>query len=168
MRFSSRILLTAGFAVSCFCCRPAPDFDALRREILDLHRQMIEAHWRKDARFFPEHIADGYFAVQNGEVRRPTREEMTAEYERYLSTTTFTEYRDLREPIIGFSKDGSLAWCVVQVNVSGRERGDSGVESPFDLTWAWITLYEKKEGRWQWLGESSSYKRANQRCEGAA
>jgi hypothetical protein len=141
--------------------RPSPDFDALRREILDLHQQTIAAHWKKDARFFPEHTADGYFAVQNGEVRHPSRKETAANFERYLSTTTFTEYRDLREPIIGFSKDGSVAWCVVQVKVAGRDRDESGAESPFDLTWAWITLHEKQDGRWIWLGESSGYKRTD-------
>jgi hypothetical protein len=91
-------------------CRPSPDFDALRREILDLHQKTIDAHWKKDAGFFTQHMGEDYFAVENGEIRHPTREDIASEYERYLSTTPFTEYRDVREPMVGFSKDGSMAW----------------------------------------------------------
>jgi len=158
--FSFLVLVTAGLGLLFFRCRPSPDFDALRQEILDLHQKTIDAHWQKDAGFFPGHMGDEYFAVQNGEIRRPTRQDIAAEYERYLATTTFTEYRDLQEPLIGFSKDGSVAWSVVRVKVAGSERDEAGAAKDFDLVWAWITLYERKGGRWIWLGESSSYKRA--------
>jgi len=153
-------LATAGAGCLFFSCRPSPDFNALRREILDLHLKTIAAHWKKDPGFFTAHMADGYFAVQKGEVRRPTRQEIAAEYERYLGTTTFTEYRDLQEPLIGFSKDGSVAWSVVRVKVAGSQREGTGPASEFDLVWAWITLYERKDGRWVWLGEASTFKPA--------
>ena len=159
--FSLLFLVTAGLGLLFFRCRPSPDFEALRREILDLHRKTIDAHWKKDAGHFAAHMADGYFAVQKGEIRRPTRQEIAAEYQRYLATTTFTEYRDLEEPLIGFSKDGSVAWSVVRVKVAGSERAASGAEKGFDLTWAWITLYERKDGRWTWLGEASTFKPAD-------
>jgi hypothetical protein len=141
-------------------CRPSPDFGELRKEILRLHQETIDAHWKKDPAFFAKHMAEDYFAVQNGEIRKPTREEIVAEYKSYLASATFTEYRDLREPIVGFSKDGSMAWSIVQVKVAGRERDESGGESDFDLTWAWITLYGREKGRWIWLGEASNFKRA--------
>jgi len=142
-------------------CRPAPDFGALKQQILELHQETIEAHWKKDAGFFTENMADDYFAIQNGEIRKPTREEIAAEYQNYLRTTTFTEYRDLQPPVVGFSKDASIAWSIVQVKVAGRERDVSGTENPFDLTWAWITLYERRGGRWIWLGEASNFKRSS-------
>jgi len=153
--------IIVGMVIVCGGCQPSPDFEALRKEILDLHQQTIDAHWKKDAAFFTKHMADDYFAVKNGEILNPTREETAAEYEHYLTNTTFKEYRDLRQPIVGFSKDGSVAWSIVQVKVAGRDRDESGAESDFDLTWAWITLYGRREGRWIWLGESSSFKRAH-------
>lgn len=158
---STFVLTAVSLGMLLVRCRPTPDFDALRSEILDLHQQTIDAHWKKNVDFFIEHMADDYFAVQNGEIRRPTKEETAAEYERYLSTTTFKEYRDLQEPIVGFSKDGSIAWSIVQVKVAGRDREESGAEEDFDLTWAWITLYGRKEGRWVWLGEASNFKRSS-------
>jgi hypothetical protein len=83
-------------------CRPSPDIETLRAEILDLHQKTIDAHWQKDAGFFAEHMAEGYFAVRNGEIQQPSREEVTAEYERHLGSTTFKEYRDLRQPIMRY------------------------------------------------------------------
>lgn len=137
-----------------------PDLDAWREEILALHQRTIDAHWNKDARFFADHMADGYFALKKGEVLHPTREETVREFEDYLGRTAFTEYRDLRPLEVGFSKDGSIAWSIAQVKVAGRDRSgpDSGRE--FALVWAWITLYEREDGRWIWLGESSSFRQA--------
>lgn len=159
------LLKRPGFALLAFVlatmfgrCRPAPDFEALERQILNLRQQTIDAHWNKDTGFFARHMADGYFAVQNGEIRKPTREEATAKYEHYLGATTFKEYRDLQPPVVGFSKDGSMAWSVVQVKVAGRELDESGEEKDFDLTWAWITLYERRGDDWVWLGEASNFK----------
>jgi hypothetical protein len=154
-------LSTVSLAMFSIRCRPSPDFEALKREILNLHQQTIDAHMKKDTGFFSRHMADGYFAVKDGEVRHPSRQDVASEYERYLATTAFTEYRDMREPIVGFSKDGSVAWSIVQVKVAGRDRAESGQEKDFDLTWAWITLYGRKGDRWIWLGESSSFKRGH-------
>ncbi len=159
MRWPGFALLALGLAVVFGRCRSSPDFEALERQILNLHKQTIDAHWNKDAGFFARHMADDYFAVQNGEIHKPKREEITAEYERYLETATFKEYRDLRQPVAGFSKDGSIAWSIVQVKVAGRDRDESGAEKDFDLTWAWITLYKMRGDRWAWLGEASSSER---------
>jgi len=139
-------------------CRPAPNFDRLRKEILDLHQMAIDAHLKKDVGFFTKDISDDYFSVGNGEIRNPAKEEITSQFERYLHSTTFTEYRNLREPIIGFSRDGSLAWSLVQVKVVGRSPAEFGAERTFDVTWAWITLYERKGDRWIRLGEVSNSK----------
>ena len=139
-------------------CRPGPNLDTLRKEILDLHQKTIDAHWKKDVAFFTKDISDDYFSAGNGEIRNPTKEEITAQFDRYLNSTTFTEYRNLREPIIGFSKDGSLAWSLVQVKVAGRSPAEFGAERTFDVTWAWITLYERKGDRWIRLGEVSNSK----------
>jgi hypothetical protein len=78
-----------------------------------------------------------------------TAEEMRASFSSYLNGTTFTEYRDLREPIIGFSDDGSVAWSVVRVKVAGRTM-DDGSERDLDFTCAWITLYRRMEDQYEW------------------
>ena len=139
-------------------CQSSPDFEALRSEILDLHKALIDAHWNKDIDFFTKGISEDYFSVGNGEIRNQTREEITTQVADYLNNTTFTEYRDLREPIIGFSKDGSMAWSIVQVKVAGRRTMDDGSEKDLDFTCAWITLYERRGDTWIRLGEVSTFK----------
>ena len=139
-------------------CQSSPDFEALRKEILDLHKKTIEAHWNKDIGFFVKDISEDYMSVGSGEIRNPTKEEMTSQFSNYLNNTISTEYRDLREPIINFSKDGSIAWSVVQVKVAGKRIMDDGSERDFEDTWAWITLYKRQGDKWIRLGEVSNRK----------
>ncbi|HEX9915231.1 MAG TPA: hypothetical protein VGB32_09955 [Candidatus Bathyarchaeia archaeon] len=133
-----------------------PDIEAIKREILGLHRADIQAHLDGDV----EHIVQGqssdFTSVHSGEVRRPTPKETRAALTRYLDSTTFKEYRDLRDPIVGVSPDGSTAWSIVQVKVAGH-RADAS-ESPIDFTCAWITLYTRQGGAWKRIVEASTFK----------
>jgi hypothetical protein len=83
---------------------------------------------------------------------------MRATFESYLNDTTFTEYRDLCKPIVGFSKDGSIAWSIVRVKLVGKRTMDDGSEMDIDSTWAWITLYERQGDKWIRLLEASNHK----------
>jgi hypothetical protein len=151
-------ILMIAFILPLWACQSKPDMETLRSEILGLHKRMIAAHWKKDAGFFTGDISDHYFSVGDGEIRRPTGEEIAAEFADYLESTTFTEYRDLQEPIVGLSKDGSLAWSVVQVKVAGKRAAEDGTDRDLDFICAWITLYERQGKKWVRLGEVSSFK----------
>ena len=152
-----RIIVTLFVLISINCQR-APDFEALQSEILELHKATIDAHWEKDVDFFVKDMAKDYVFVQDGEIQRPAKDEIIAKMSDYLNHTTFTEYRDLQEPIIGFSKDGSVAWSIVQIEVAGKRTTDDGTEQALDFTCAWITLYERQGDKWMRLGEVSNFK----------
>jgi len=128
----------------------------MKSEILDLHRALIDAHLNKDVDFFVQDLSEDYTSVSRGEIRKPTIEETRSSFSSYLDNTTFTEYRDLCEPIIGFSKDGSIAWSIVQVKVAGRRTMDDGSKRDIDSTWAWLTLYERQGDKWIRLAEVSN------------
>ena len=130
----------------------------LSQEILDLHKTEIDAHLNKDVDFFVQDISEDYLAVSGGEIRKPTLEETRLKFSNYLNNTVFAEYRDLCEPIIGFSKDGSLAWSIVQVKIVGRRTMDDGSERDLDFTCAWITLYERQDDKWMRLADVSTFK----------
>ena len=130
----------------------------LSQEILDLHKTEIDAHLNKDVDFFVQDISEDYLAVSGGEIRKPTLEETRLKFSNYLNNTVFAEYRDLCEPIIGFSKDGSLAWSIVQVKIVGRRTMDDGSERDLDFTCAWITLYEQQDDKWMRLADVSTFK----------
>ena len=66
--------------------------------------------------------------------------------------------RDLREPIIGFSQDGSLAWAVVQVRVRGTRTRQDGMTREIEFVCAWLTLYERSDGEWKILAEASTFR----------
>ena len=86
----------------------------------------------------------------------PTENEMQDSFKEYLDNTEFTEYRDLCEPIIGFSEDGSVAWSTVQVRVKGRSEGGNEIHD-MDFTCAGITLYRREDGRLVRFIEASSF-----------
>lgn len=139
-------------------CQSGPDKEALKSEILTHHQKTIDAHWNKDVGFIVQDLSEDYFSVSDGEIRRPTKDEIRSTFDNYLHNTTFSEYRNLQEPIIGISRDGSMAWSLVQVKVAGKRTMDDGNERDLDFTCAWITLYERQDDTWIRLGEVSTFK----------
>jgi ketosteroid isomerase-like protein len=134
--------------------RAGPDLEAIRSEILGLHRADIKAHLNKDVDHLVQGQSADFIAVHSGEVRRPTLGETRAALARYLGSSAFTEYRDLVEPVVGVSPDGSTAWSIVQVKVSGTKSDGR----PLDFTCAWITLYERQGDSWKRVVEASTFK----------
>ncbi len=133
-----------------------PDFKVLKSEILALHRRGIDTHLNKNVDFFIRDISENYLSVSNGEIHKPTLEEIKTQFTNYLNNTIFTEYKDLCEPIIGFSNDGSIAWYIVQVK--GEHSIDDGSERELDFICAWITLFKQLDDKWIRLGDVSTFK----------
>jgi hypothetical protein len=135
-----------------------PDFELYRSEIMTLHDKEIKAHLNNDVKFFVQDIAPDYIAVSFGEIRKPSIEEIRSQFTNYLNNTVFTKYEDIHEPIIKFSRDGSLAWAIWQVAVKGKRKSDDGSEKNLDFTCAWITLYGRQDDKWIRLTDVSSFK----------
>ena len=135
-----------------------PDLAALREELIEHHRRIIQAHWDKDVDYLVHDLAPDFFAISNAEITHPTKEEQRKNLTDYLTHTKFTEYRDLVEPMIGFSDDASLAWMNQKVKVSGTKENSDGSSSALDFVCVWLTLYRRKEDRWIRLGEVSTWK----------
>ena len=74
----------------------------------------------------------------------------------YLAATEFSAYENVSDPIIGFSKDGSLVWSIVQVRVAGTEKVSNETTESFDTLWAWITLYERRGDKWLKIADVST------------
>ncbi len=143
-------------ALGITCCQHPFDSKQARAEILELHRCFIEAHLAEDVSPLARPIASDYLFVANGDVQTLNGNDVQRTLQSYFDTTTFSHYEDTDEPIIGFSKDGTLAWIVVQVRVAGISHRESGVDDPFDTQWAWITLYEKRNGEWSRISDVST------------
>ena len=130
--------------------------------IREIHEKLLESHLRRDAGGVLGAEADGIIVVSGGEVHFPTREERVSLFERYLGGTEFTEYADLIDPIVRVSDDGTLGWLIAQVRIAGTHTNSVGEKRPVDSIWAWIELYEKRDGRWFRVGEVSNVKSLEQ------
>lgn len=145
---NSLIITSALLVVALTGCQTRKDMDVIRSEILDFHKTFINDHLNKNIDSFVEDYSKDYIFVSNGEISHPTKEEFKTSFSNYLNNTTFSEYRNLQEPIIGFSKDGSMAWAIVKVKVAGSRNMEGDSQKDFDVTYAWITLYERRGDDW--------------------
>ncbi len=141
------------------CQEPSVDLEQEKAAILALHRQAIQAHLDKDAAWLAAGAIDDFVSVSDGELSWPSQAETEEMFTGYLNSTTFSEYRDLRDPIIRVSGDGTMAWSIVQVKVAGTRATPDGAEAPLDFTSAWIMLYEKRDGQWLRSGVVSTFRR---------
>ena len=134
------------------------DLAALKSELLDWHNAELQAHLDNDLDFFVQDVADDYISVSGGEIRRLTIDDIQSKFTNYLGRTTFSEYKDLHEPIIGLSKDGSLAWSIVNVKVAGKRKMEDGTEADMGFISAWIMLYERQGNKWVRIADVSTFK----------
>jgi uncharacterized glyoxalase superfamily protein PhnB len=122
-----------------------------RQLLLQMHRDVLRFHLQNDLDSWMANESEDYISANRGEISRPSIAERRARLQPYLDATTFTEYRDLVEPEVRISDDGSMGWLVCQVQVSGKSGGEE-----FDMVWAWIELYEKQDGAWKRVGNVSN------------
>lgn len=152
------VLIVISILCFCYSCQPKVDNEDLKKEILAIHHNLIKAHLDKDPEFFIQNLSDDFVSVKNGDIFHPTNDEIQANMADYIKNTTFTEYKDLQEPIIGFSDDGTVAWCIVQVLVQGERKLTDGTFRKIDFTCAWLTLYRKIGNDWIVECEVSTFK----------
>lgn len=132
--------------------------DELKKEILEIHNNLIKAHLENNPDFFIQHLSDNFVSVKNGDILKPTLDEIQVNMSNYINNTTFHEYKDLQEPIIGLSDDGTMAWAIVQVLVQGDRKLEDGTIRKIDFTCAWLTLYQRSGKEWNVLAEVSTFK----------
>jgi hypothetical protein len=134
--------------------RVASDEVALRA----LHAKVIQAHRESNPGLLFEDVSEDFVQANRGAITRPTIDERRARFASYLGSTTFAEYRDLVEPIVKVSKDGTLGWVIAQVHARGVHTTEAGKKEPLEFVSAWIELYEKRDGRWISVGNVSNFK----------
>lgn len=146
------------FVLSFVSCNKKVGIKKIENEILKLHQQEIEAHLNKDVSFFTKDLADNYFHAKHGEITYPNKDSIAANFEDYLSNTTFTRYEDLQKPIVKVSKDGTMAWSLVQVKIEGERKLANDSIYNLNFTCDWISLYEKIDDKWIKLGIVDNFK----------
>ena len=149
-----RIALLVAATAGPTLCLAATDAERLAA----LHQKVIRAHQESDVELLLEDSSADYVVASRGDVTRPTIADRRARLGSYLGRTRFSEYRDLREPIVTVSADGTLGWVMVQVHAVGEQTGADGETHRVEFTSAWIELYQKRDGRWLRVGNVSNFK----------
>lgn len=124
----------------------------------ELHEKVIRAHQQSKVSLLLEDEAADYVVANRGEVTRPSLDERRRKLEGYLGRTRFEIYRDMAEPTIKVSSDGTLGWVMVQVQARGVQTTTEGGREPLEFVSAWIELYEKRDGRWLRVGNVSNFR----------
>jgi len=122
------------------------------------HEQAMRAHRESNIDLLLEHDAADFVLASRGEISHPSLEERRARLGSYLQRTKFTEYRDVVEPVVTVSKDGTLGWVVAQIHAQGVQSSLADKKEPVEFDSAWIELYQKREGKWCSIGNVSNFK----------
>ncbi len=127
-------------------------------QLLALHERVMGAHRKSDVALLMQDESEANVVAGRGEVSHPTMKERSDRLGGYFGRTRFSTYRDLIEPIVRVSKDGTMGWVIVQIEAQGVQKDDDGTETKLEFVSAWIELYEKRDGRWWRTGNVSNFK----------
>ena len=138
------------------CTATTQNRQADENQLRTLHAQLIQAHIEGQVDQWMAIEADSFVSVNRGQITFPEFAERQDRRAAYLSEASFSLYRDLREPLVRISDDGSLGWLIAEVEVAGTLPDEEGGRRSFHDTWAWIELYEKTDQGWRMIGNASN------------
>ena len=153
LRRGAPLLIAATVAAACttgLARRTADDEAADRAALLRLHAEQRTAHLEHRADLLVAGQADTLWNVSGGRVSAGPREQVRASFQRYFDASTFSAWDDVASPRIRISADGRMAWVIVEKRVHvtiAPSRGGAPVVQ--QVRYAWLSVYEKIDGRWQ-------------------
>ena len=102
-------------------------------ELRALHEKVMRVHRESNIEVLLEDEAADYVVASRGEISRPTIQQRRERLGAYLKASSFSEYKDLVEPIVSVSADSSVGWVVVQVSARGKQLTKTGEEVPLEF-----------------------------------
>ncbi len=138
---------------------PAPqtaDVEKEKAEILRLHDLDRAAHLKGDAADLVSRLAPELISVAEGKIIRQTRDENRKLFEEYFRGSKHTAWDDLEPPVVRVSPDGQMAWAVYRVH-SRYEQTKDGKKELTEFVAAWMSVYEKRNGRWEMTAVTSTF-----------
>jgi hypothetical protein len=153
-------LLTAITIAACvpvMTRRTADDEAADRAALLRLHAEQRTAHLEHRANLLVASQADTLWNVSSGRISANPREQARASFQRYFDASMFEAWDDVTPPRIRISADGRMAYVIVDKRVHVTitpSRGGAPVVQR--VHYAWLSVYEKIDGRWQMTAIAST------------
>lgn len=137
--------------------RTASDEASDRAALLRLHAEQRTAHLEHRADLLVAGQADTLWNVSRGDVSAGPRDEVRASFQAYFDASTFSAWDDITPPRIRISADGRMAYIIVEkrVHVAITPSG-GGAPTVNRVRYAWLSVYEKIDGRWQMTAIAST------------
>jgi hypothetical protein len=137
-------------------CGARADPAADRAELLRLHELARTAHFERRADLLVSTFADSFLNISRGAVSLQSPTESRTRFQAYFDRSSFQEWNDLAPPHIRISPDGRMAYVIVQKKVRLTSRDSLGRERPEHTVYAWLEVYEKRDGRWTLMAVAST------------
>lgn len=146
-----KILILLQLFILFSACQKKPVFDleVEKQKILALHQQQRDFHFEKNAKEFAQLMSENFISVNRGEVTMPSQKENEARFQQYFNSVEFVKWNDIKEPIIRFSADGTMAYTIVEKEVEIRYTHDDGKQVEEKTPFAWVAIYRKYGAAWK-------------------
>lgn len=148
-----RGLLAAAVFAGLLCVAPARPGSVAERpsaeaELLALHQADRRAHIARDVDALVATLPEKFIYVRDGKIEVDSREVLRSKFAEYFRNSEVTAWDDLEPPIVRASPDGRMGWMVVRIKVAYTKTDQSGKQSSEETVMAWMSTYEKREGKW--------------------
>jgi hypothetical protein len=125
-------------------------------ELLTLHQADRRAHFDHDIQHLLAGLGYELLDVRDGKITHLSREDVRKQFADYFQRSQFTAWNDLEPPIVRVSGDGSMGWMIVRVRITYMEKVESGKSVVQDAVMAWMSAYEKHNGKWTMTAVTST------------
>jgi hypothetical protein len=158
----NRVGLMGGMLAGLLCFAPAPplihaDAETAKAELLALHRVDRRAHFHHDVDALVASLPSEFIYVRDGKIQAQTKEDLRKRFTQYFQGAEFWGWDDLEPPIIHASPDGQMGWMVVRVKVAYSKADAAGKKSQEQSVIAWMSVYEKHDGKWLHVANASTF-----------
>lgn len=124
-----------------------------------MHREARQAHFGDDLNALLSTVPAEFIYVRDGRIETQSQEERRKRFTQYFQGAQFTAWDDLEPPIVHVSPDGQMGWMVVRVKFAINRTDASGKKTKESTVMAWMSAYEKHEGRWQHVANATTLER---------
>jgi len=119
-------------------------------KIMDLHKAQQVSHYKEDVAMFVNQFSDSMIAVKNGKITIINKDSATKRIQGYYDNVMIKKWEDVKEPLVSFSKDSSMAWMVVDKMIVMEYENEEKKLMEESTHFAWVTILGKQSnGEWK-------------------
>ena len=138
--------------------RAADESASAKAELLAVHQAARRAHFNRDVDFIVSGMGTEFTTVHEGTIRVMSREDVRKQFTEYFRGAEFSAWDDLEPPVIRISPDGKMGWMIVRVRIAYTKKDAGGSTSKEDTVMAWMSAYEKRNGKWLLVANATTSK----------